>query len=71
MRNKYVKVNAGKCLKCGEILISWFQHDFQQCKCGQFVDGGFVYCRRTLGLKDVPLYLKVEKREKSKKGMES
>jgi len=34
-----------KCLKCGKILESKFRHDFQECECGNFVDGGNDYCR--------------------------
>lgn len=39
------KVNKIKCLKCNTILESKSVHDFQSCKCGNFVDGGLDYCR--------------------------
>jgi hypothetical protein len=58
-RAKYLKVNAGICKKCGKFLVSLHRHDFDQCPCGQFVDGGFDYNRRTMNLRDVPLYWKV------------
>lgn len=39
--------NRAKCLKCGDIIESYFRHDFVQCKCGAiFVDGGHDYLRR-------------------------
>ena len=28
-----------KCKKCGMILESKSQHDLQECKCGNFIDG--------------------------------
>lgn len=36
-----------RCLKCGQILVSAYTHDFVQCKCDNetFVDGGASYTR--------------------------
>ena len=39
-------VNAVKCLGCKRILVSTHRHDFRQCGCGTFVDGGRDYLRR-------------------------
>ena len=40
------KVNAIKCLKCGDTIYSRAGHDFRQCSCGEcFIDGGFEYVR--------------------------
>ena len=40
------KVNAIKCLKCGDTIYSRAVHDFRQCSCGEcFIDGGFEYVR--------------------------
>jgi len=35
--------NKIRCKKCGTILESKHRHDFQECKCGVFVDGGLDY----------------------------
>ena len=37
--------NAVKCLDCGEILHSKYNHDYQRCECGSFTDGGTSYQR--------------------------
>lgn len=35
-----------KCLKCGDIIKSYFRHDFKYCSCENiFVDGGGDYLR--------------------------
>ncbi len=60
-KSKYILVNAGVCTECGKLLISLSRHHFDSCACGQFVDGGFDYHRRTTKLKDIPLYWKVGK----------
>lgn len=57
---KYIKANAAKCRKCGYVLVSLHRHHFVQCGCGEFVDGGFDYIRRTMNLDDLPLYWKKE-----------
>lgn len=39
--------NMAKCLRCGEIVVSEFRHDFVTCSCGSLsVDGGNAYLRR-------------------------
>ncbi len=39
-------VNALKCNTCKRVLLSIHRHDFRQCECGTFVDGGQDYIRR-------------------------
>lgn len=42
-----MKVTGLKCLKCNDVIVSNFRHDWKQCKCGAcFVDGGRDYFRR-------------------------
>ena len=42
-----IKVNKGKCNRCGDIIESKFRHDFKWCSCDTvFVDGGKDYLRR-------------------------
>lgn len=40
-------MNRVKCLECGEILVSKFRHDYQECSCDNhaFTDGGDDYIR--------------------------
>ena len=41
------EINAARCLSCGDIILSTYRHDFQECSCGSlFVDGGLDYHRR-------------------------
>ena len=41
-----VKRQGLKCLKCDDVIISNYRHDFKFCKCRNiFVDGGNDYCR--------------------------
>lgn len=41
-----MKINAIKCLKCGDVIYSRANHDFRFCTCGNCaVDGGFDYTR--------------------------
>ena len=44
MRTRWV------CQKCRAVLESKHVHDFQQCACGEFVDGCTHYIRRTMGV---------------------
>ena len=37
--------NRIRCKICGEVLESRSTHDFQQCECGIFIDGGRDYVR--------------------------
>ena len=40
-------LNCARCLRCGDILLSEFRHDFQSCTCGAiYIDGGDDYVRR-------------------------
>lgn len=40
-------INKLRCKKCGDVIESVHQHDFQFCKCGVVaVDGGQDYLRR-------------------------
>lgn len=39
--------NKIKCIKCGDVIKSVYQHDFKTCSCGACsVDGGKFYLRR-------------------------
>ena len=39
--------NAIQCKKCGDIIESFYRHDFKRCSCQACaVDGGHSYCRR-------------------------
>ena len=39
--------NAIQCKKCGDIIESFYRHDFKRCSCKACaVDGGHSYCRR-------------------------
>lgn len=50
---KRIKVNAIKCNKCNDIVVSTYRHDFKWCKCGAVaVDGGKDYLRRVGHYKD-------------------
>lgn len=45
--------NKIQCRNCGDIIESFYVHDFKHCSCGRvFVDGGKEYCRR--GFTDSP-----------------
>lgn len=39
--------NAAKCKTCGVVLESKHVHDYVACACGNAVDGGREYIRRT------------------------
>jgi len=45
--------NIIRCKICGTILESKFTHDFQQCECGNFIDGGLSYQRCGGNLDDI------------------
>ena len=40
VKKKILVRSLFRCKKCGVILESKFRHDFQQCECGNFIDGG-------------------------------
>ena len=45
--------NAIRCNKCGDVIESFYTHDFKTCKCGSVsVDGGHQYLKR--GFKTSP-----------------
>lgn len=37
--------NAAICAECLTLLVSKHRHDFVECPCGNFIDGGLEYCR--------------------------
>lgn len=41
-----IKRNAFRCKQCGLVVESKTVHDFQECRCGNFTDGGHEYIRR-------------------------
>lgn len=54
MKKKSIKIKKdvvwqiGICRKCGDVVISTYRHDFDQCRCGlSFLDGGEDYLRLT------------------------
>ena len=48
-----MKINAIKCLKCGDIIYSRSRHDFHWCSCESCaIDGGFDYIRITGNLEN-------------------
>lgn len=44
---KQLIYNSVKCLSCGEVLVSYYGHDYKTCSCENrtMVDGGFEYGR--------------------------
>lgn len=48
-----IKRNAFRCKKCGMVVESKSVHDFQECKCGNFTDGGLDYVRRGGKIEDM------------------
>ena len=48
-----IKRNAFRCKKCGMVVESKSVHDFQECKCGNFTDGGLEYVRRGGNIEDM------------------
>lgn len=53
--------NAFKCKKCGMIVEPKSRHDFQTCKCGNFIDGGSDYIRMGGNLEDMEEITEEEK----------
>ena len=44
---KKIIQNEAECKKCGDVIWSAHQHDYNTCSCGSVgVDGGMVYIRR-------------------------
>lgn len=50
---KKIIKNAFRCKKCGMVVESKSVHDFQECKCGNFTDGGLDYIRRGGKIEDM------------------
>lgn len=48
-----IKRNAFRCKKCGMVVESKSAHDFEQCRCGNFTDGGLEYVRRGGKIEDM------------------
>lgn len=47
-------LNAARCKKCGDTIVSEHRHDFKWCRCGAIaVDGGHAYIRRVGDLDSV------------------
>lgn len=63
MKTKYTLVNNFKCRKCKVVSVSLDVHDYIQCPCGNYIDGGFDYMRRggnSQDMQTLPLYWKKE-----------
>lgn len=66
-----IKRNAFRCKKCGMVVESKSVHDFEQCKCGNFTDGGLEYVRRGGKIEDMEdlsephMYFNTEKENKN------
>ncbi|MBQ6477535.1 MAG: hypothetical protein IJI43_03785 [Bacilli bacterium] len=59
--------NKIQCKKCGDIIESFYTHDFKSCKCGAVaVDGGKDYLRRVGNLEEIIELSVVEKKHKTK-----
>ena len=55
-----IVVNKIRCNKCGDIIESVSDHDFEFCKCGAVaVDGGHDYLRRSFIEKDCYIDLSI------------
>lgn len=56
-----ILINAAKCRKCEDTIISRHRHDFVRCRCGAIaVDGGLDYCRRIGNYKDFQEIIEVD-----------
>lgn len=54
-----MKIQAVKCINCGDIIFSRCRHDFKSCFCGKIsVDGGFDYCK--ISAEDLNQLLRME-----------
>jgi hypothetical protein len=52
IRVRYKK-NAAYCKRCEQTIESKHRHDFVECACGNFVDGGLDYLRRGGNFEDL------------------
>lgn len=56
-----ILLNAIECVRCGDIVVSEYRHDFKYCRCGKVaVDGGHAYLRRVSDTREDFLELSVE-----------
>jgi len=42
-----ILLNSAQCRKCGTVLVSKYRHDFVSCPCGNAIDGGLSYLKRS------------------------
>lgn len=57
-------LNAAKCAKCGDVVVSKSRHDYVSCKCGAIaVDGGFDYAKWSGNAIDIVYLTPDEKRK--------
>ena len=50
---KQIVKNSAKCLKCKDVITSYYVHDYASCSCGAIsVDGGGQYLKRGFIKKD-------------------
>lgn len=52
MTEKRLTRNAARCRDCGTVLESTHRHDYRKCPCGNAVDGGLAYVRRSFMRED-------------------
>ena len=63
-----MKINAIKCLGCGDTIFSRSRHDFRTCTCKNLsIDGGFDYSKVSfnpeVGYEHIDLDIDVEKKD--------
>lgn len=66
--NYKIKLNAARCLMCGEELESTHVHDFRMCVCENVaVDGGKEYIKRSVRdfnyYQDLTIYEELEEKK--------
>lgn len=60
-KQRQITRNIIRCKLCDTLLESRFTHDFQSCKCGNFVDGGKDYVRVGGNLTEIEILTEHEK----------
>jgi ribosomal protein L37AE/L43A len=65
MANRHrLLINAAKCRKCGDTIVSRHRHDFVRCKCGAIaIDGGLDYARAVGNFNDFQFITEYEEGE--------
>lgn len=54
LSEKQIVRNMAQCLKCNDVITSYYGHDYTECLCGAIaVDGGANYLKRTGEPKDI------------------